>query len=98
MSNELTPILDQFVVEEMQQTLTQSTILLLKKSFPVQQGKVVAVSDGYYSSDEANQKTPPPVKVGDVVVFPKGSGYEFELAPNKKRIMLKYEHILGKVS
>lgn len=90
----LKPLHDQFVVEEMEVKISGTTLILNKKIHPTQQGRVVAISDGYYENDNTNFLTLLPVVVGDVVVFPRDCGQNFELE-NKKLILLKKEHIIG---
>lgn len=88
------PILDQFVVKEVKTKISASPLILSQKTYPTQQGEVLAVSDGYYENEETNIKTPMPIKVGDIVVFPRQSGFEMEYE-NEKVIMLRKEHIIG---
>lgn len=93
----LKPIFNQFVVTEMEQTVNNKTIILMKKSHPIQQGKVVSVSDGYFEKDDSVTKIPLPVKEGDIVIFPKGAGVNFE-EEKQKYILLMKEHVLAVVT
>jgi len=92
---QLKPLHDQFIVEEMDVDDTSDRkIQLLQKTHPVQKGKVIAVSDGYYRRDNDEHMTELPVKVNDVVLFPSKSGFAYD-SNNPKRILLKVQHILG---
>lgn len=88
------PLNDQLVVKETEQTASKNTIIMLQKTHPFQQGVVVAVSDGYYAKPNDENLTQLPVTLGDTILFPMKSGYDFELE-GEKYILLRREHILG---
>ena len=92
------PLHDQLLVEEVSNSAAGvGTIVLLHRTHHAQQGRVVAVSDGYYQNEETITQTPMPVTANTVILFPKGSGYGITI-DKKSYIMLKREHILGIVS
>lgn len=95
---QLKPLHDQFIIEEIETPLSDTKIVLSAKIHPTQQGKVIAVSDGYYRTEKSDTMIPLPVNVGDIVVFPRGCGINVDIsngAKVKPIFMLKVEHILG---
>lgn len=58
-------------------------------------GTVVSVGPGIY--DKKGNRTPPPFKKGDVVLYSKGSGQTMQISLDEKLLVLKPEDILAKL-
>lgn len=91
----LKPIHDQILVEEVANTVSSNrTIMLLQRTHSAHQARVVSVSDGYFETENDVEKIPVPVKVGDIILFSRGSGYPVTI-DERQYLMVRREQILG---
>lgn len=70
----------------------RSGIQLVQAKRPIQ-GTVVAVGDPH--CEECRTVTPSPVKVGDVVVYPKDAGLEIRQDEGAVFVLMRFDDILG---
>lgn len=92
----LKPLHDQLLVEIEHHNTSNSMIQLLTKSHPVQYVRVKEISDTYFKPN-TTQLINVPVKVGDLLVTPKGCEYTITMPDKSQLTLIRVEHIVSKV-
>lgn len=85
-----------FVKRDEKETTSKGGIKLTENAAatPVR-GKVVAVGPGKYLN--TGQLIPPPVEVGDTVIFGTRAGEELEISDEEKYVVLTGDELLAKI-
>ena len=89
------PLFDNVLIEPLEKEEVTASGIVLPDSVKEkpQEGKVVAVGPGEQDCDD-DKPTPPPVKVGDRVIYKKWGGNEVKV-DGKELLLVKAEDILA---